>query len=59
MTNKLKIAIQKSGDAQFKAFRELSSSGLVMNMSDTFANLQGAGYTMAEMGKFTAKSTYQ
>jgi predicted chitinase len=48
------IAIQKSGDAQFKAFRELSSSGLVMNMSDTFANLQGAGYTMAEMGKFTA-----
>lgn len=48
------IAIQKSGDAQFKAFRELSSSGLVMNMSDTFANLQGAGYTMAEMNKFTA-----
>ena len=48
------IAIQKSGDAQFKAFRELSSSGLVMDMSDTFANLQGAGYTMAEMGKFTA-----
>ena len=48
------IAIQKSGDAQFKAFRELSSSGLVMNMSDTFANLHGAGYTMAEMGKFTA-----
>jgi len=48
------IAIQKSGDAQFKAFRELSRSGLVMNMSDTFANLQGAGYTMSEMGKFTA-----
>ena len=50
---KVIIAVQKTGDAQFKAYRELSSSGLSIGMTDTFNNLHSAGYTMAEMGKFT------
>jgi hypothetical protein len=48
------VAIQQSGEAQFKAYQDLSSSGLSIGMTETFSNLHSAGYTMPEMAKFTS-----
>jgi hypothetical protein len=46
-------AAQKQGDEVFKNYRSMSQSGLVVGMTDTFANMQSAGYTMKEIGNFT------
>jgi predicted chitinase len=45
--------VNQHADAQFKAYQDLSRSGLAVGMKDTFANLQSAGYTVSEISEFT------
>lgn len=42
----------KQADALFDSFQKISRSGVAVGMKDTFKNLQDAGYTMAEIGKY-------
>ena len=44
-------AVTKQTDQLFASFQELSRSGAVLGMQDTFANLQSMGYTMGEIGE--------
>ena len=45
--------VNQHADAQFKAYQDLSRSGLAVGMKDTFANLQSAGYTVSEISEFS------
>ena len=42
----------KQADTLFDSFQKISRSGVAVGMKDTFKNLQDAGYTMAEIGKY-------
>ena len=44
--------INKQADALFQNYQDISRSGLVIGMSDTFKNLESAGYTVAEIKEF-------
>ena len=42
------VLINKQADTLFQNYQDISRSGLVTGMSDTFKNLESAGYTVAE-----------
>jgi len=44
--------INKQADALFQNYQSISRSGLVTGMSDTFKNLESAGYTVAEIKEY-------
>ena len=44
-------AVNQQADKLFESYQDISRSGLATGMSDTFANLQKFGYTVAEIGK--------
>jgi lysozyme len=43
------VLINKQADTLFQNYQDISRSGLVTGMGDTFKNLQSAGYTVAEI----------
>ena len=46
------VLINKQADTLFQNYRDISRSGLVTGMSDTFKNLESAGYTVAEIQEY-------
>ena len=46
-------SVTEIAEAQNKAAKELSQSGLVVGMTDTFKNLDSSGFIMPEIVKFT------
>jgi hypothetical protein len=52
LLGKAAVAVNKQADALFENYQKISRSGIALGMEDTFKNLQDAGYTMAEIGKY-------
>ena len=48
------VLINKQADTLFQNYQSISRSGLVTGMSDTFKNLESAGYTVAEIQEYGA-----
>jgi len=46
------VLINKQADTLFQNYQDISRSGLVTGMGDTFKNLQSAGYTVAEIKEY-------
>lgn len=46
------VLINKQADTLFQNYRDISRSGLVTGMADTFKNLESAGYTVAEIQEY-------
>ena len=50
--SKAVVLINKQADTLFQNYQDISRSGLVTGMGDTFKNLQSAGYTVAEIKEY-------
>ena len=46
------VLINKQADTLFQNYQDISRSGLVTGMNDTFKNLRSAGYTVAEIKEY-------
>ena len=51
------VLINKQADSLFQTYQQISRSGLAVGMKDTFANLEAAGYTAAEIKDYGALLT--
>ena len=51
-TAKAVVLINKQADTLFQNYQSMSRSGLVTGMTDTFKNLESAGYTVAEIQEY-------
>jgi hypothetical protein len=47
------VAVNKQGDALFKTYQDMSKSGLVSGMKDTFENLKTGKYLAAEIADYS------